>query len=541
MIDAPTGRPPSLAPRGMVTCSHTLATEAGVEILKAGGSAIDAAIAASAVLSVVYPHMTGLGGDAFWLIYDARRNAVRFLDGGGQAAASAAADWFGSRGVSEIPFRGILPATLTVPGAVDSWCEAHAAFGKLPLARDLSAAIEYARDGFPVTERVSRSIALNAAQGAFNDDAARWLLPSGVAPRPGARLAHRGLARCIESVAEGGRAAFYEGEIAGELARFARERGGFFTEADFRAQRARWGEPISGSYRGVTIYQTPPPTQGFTVLEMLNLLEPYEVAKWPFLGVDHVHHLVQAKQIAYHDRDTCVADPAFADVPIELLISRAYADERRKLIDPKRAIPWDRVPSYGTLAGDTVYVAVVDAAGNAASMIQSLYGFFGSGVVAGGTGIFLQNRGAYFALDPASPNRLEPGKRPLHTLIASIAFRGDRLWQVFGCMGADGQPQIHLQAYIATIDFGMNVQQAVEMPRWLSGRFALSEPRDLLHVEGRYPPETIAELERRGHVVNRWGAWNELAGHAHGITIDAETGTRAGGADPRSDGAAIGY
>jgi len=199
------------------------------------------------------------------------------------------------------------------------------------------------------------------------------------------------------------------------------------------------------------------------------------------------------------------------------------------------------VPSYGTLAGDTVYVAVVDAAGNAASMIQSLYGFFGSGVVAGGTGIFLQNRGAYFALDPASPNRLEPGKRPLHTLIASIAFRGDRLWQVFGCMGADGQPQIHLQAYIATIDFGMNVQQAVEMPRWLSGRFALSEPRDLLHVEGRYPPETLAELERRGHVVNRWGAWNELAGHAHGITIDAETGTRAGGADPRSDGAAIGY
>jgi gamma-glutamyltranspeptidase len=541
MIDAPTGRPPSLAPRGMVTCSHTLAAEAGVEILKAGGSAVDAAIAASAVLSVVYPHMTGLGGDAFWLIYDARRNAVRFLDGGGQAAASAGVDWFGSQGVSEIPFRGILPATLTVPGAVDSWCEAHDAFGKLPLARDLSAAIEYARDGFPVTERVSRSIALNAAQGAFNDDAVRWLLPGGVAPRPGARLAHRGLAGCIESIAKGGRAAFYEGEVARELARFARERGGFFTEADFRTQRARWGEPISGSYRGVTIYQTPPPTQGFTVLEMLNLLEPYEVAKWPFLGADHVHHLVQAKQIAYHDRDTCVADPAFADVPIERLISRAYADARRKLIDSKRAIPWDRVPAYGTLAGDTVYVATVDAAGNAASLIQSLYGFFGSGVMAGGTGIFLQNRGAYFTLDPAHPNRLEPGKRPLHTLIASVAFRGDRLWQLFGCMGADGQPQIHLQAYIATIDFGLNVQQAVEMPRWLSGRFALSEPRDLLHIEGRYPLETIAELEHRGHLVNRWGAWNELAGHAHGIAIDRETETRVGGADPRSDGAAIGY
>jgi gamma-glutamyltranspeptidase/glutathione hydrolase len=541
MIDAPTGRPPTLAPRGMVACSHALAAEAGVEILKAGGSAVDAAIAAGAVLSVVYPHMTGLGGDAFWLIYDASRNAVRFLDGGGQAAASAAAGWFGARGISEIPYRGILPATLTVPGAVDSWCEAHAALGAVPFARDLSAAIEYARDGFPVTERVSRWIALTAEQGAFNDDAARWLLPGGAAPRPGTRLAHPGLARCIESIADRGRAGFYEGEVARELAGFASANGGFFTEADFRAQRARWGEPISGRYRGVTIYETPPPTQGFTVLQMLNLLEPYAVAKWPFLGADHVHHLVQAKQIAYHDRDTCAADPAFADVPIERLISRAYADARRELIDSGRAIPWDRVPSYGSLAGDTVYVAAVDAAGNAASLIQSLYGVFGSGVVAGRTGIVLQNRGAYFALDPQHPNRLEPGKRPLHTLIASVAFRDDRLWQVFGCMGADGQPQIHLQAYIATIDFGLNVQQAVEMPRWLSGRFALTEPRDLLHIEGRYSPETIAELERRGHLVDRWGAWNELAGHAHGITIDAETGTRAGGADPRSDGAAIGY
>jgi gamma-glutamyltranspeptidase len=541
MIEVPTGRPPSFAPRGIVTCSHSLAAEAGVEVLKAGGSAVDAAIAASAVLSVVYPHMTGLGGDAFWLIYDARRNAVRFLDGGGQAAASATVAWFGSQGVREIPLRGILPATLTVPGAVDSWCEAHAAFGKLPLARDLAAAIEYARDGFPVTERVSRWIALTAEQQALNDDAVRWLLPGGAVPQAGARLAHPGLARCIESIALGGRAGFYEGEVARELAAFARERGGFFTEADFRAQHARWGEPISGSYRGVTIYETPPPTQGFTVLEMLNLLEPYEVAKWPFLGTDHVHYLVQAKQIAYHDRDTFVADPAFAEVPVERLISRAHADARRKLMDPTRAIPWDSVPSYGTLAGDTVYVAAIDAAGNAASLIHSVYGIFGSGVLAGQTGILLQNRGAYFSLDPNHPNRLQPGKRPLHTLIASIAFRGDQLWQLFGCMGADGQPQIHLQAYVAMIDFGLNVQQAIEMPRWLSGRFALGEPRDLLNIEGRYPTATIVELERRGHLVNRWAAWNELAGHAHGITVDSDTATLAGGADPRSDGAAIGY
>ena len=210
-------------------------------------------------------------------------------------------------------------------------------------------------------------------------------------------------------------------------------------------------------------------------------------------------------------------------------------------MDPHRALPWDRVPEFGSLAGDTVYVAAVDADGNAASLIHSLYGVFGSGVMVPGTGIVLQNRSAYFSLDPRHPNRLEPGKKPVHTLIASMAFRGDRLWSVLGCMGADGQPQIHLQAYVAMIDFGRDVQQALEMPRWLSGRFALGEPRDLLNIEGRFPAATIDALERRGHRVNRWGPRNELAGHAHGITIDPESGMRLGGADPRSDGAAVGY
>jgi gamma-glutamyltranspeptidase len=207
----------------------------------------------------------------------------------------------------------------------------------------------------------------------------------------------------------------------------------------------------------------------------------------------------------------------------------------------RRALPWDEVPSFGTLAGDTVYVAAVDAEGSAASLIHSVYGLFGAGVVAGRTGVVMQNRGAYFSLDPTHPNRLEPGKRPLHTLIASLAFRGDRLWQVMGCMGADGQPQIHLQAYTAIIDFGLDVQQAMEAPRWLSGRFGLLEPRDLLNLEGRVPPATGAELARRGHTVNQWGPWNERAGHAHGITIDPATGARHGGCDPRSDGVALGY
>ena len=228
-------------------------------------------------------------------------------------------------------------------------------------------------------------------------------------------------------------------------------------------------------------------------------------------------------------------------MPIQRLISKPYADWRRALIDPARALPWDRVPSHGSLRGDTVFIAAVDAQGNAAALINSLYGVFGSCVVAGRSGVMLQNRAAYFSLDPAHPNCVVPGKTPLHTLIASLAFRDDKFWAAVGCMGADGQPQIHLQTYVAMIDHGLDIQQALEAPRFLSGRFGLLEARDTLHMEARFPAGTIEELERRGHRVNRWGAWSETAGHAHGITVDPASGLRVGGADPRSDGAAIGY
>jgi len=541
MFPINTGRPCTIAPNGMVASPHALASAAGVDALRAGGSAVDAAIAASAALSVIYPHMTGVGGDAFWLIYDAQARRVRYLSGGGRAAKSASIDWFRSRGMNEIPLRGFLPATLTVPGAVASWCAAHEESGRLALARDLAAAIGYAREGFPVTARLARWIELCAGERALNAHALALFLRNGGAPLAGDRLVNRGLAGVLERIAEDGREGFYEGETAHALANFARAGGGFFDEADLRAQRASWGEPISGTYRGVEIHETPPPTQGFSVLEMLNLIEPYAIGKMDLYGPDLAHLLVQAKQIAYHDRDRLLADPDFHPVPVERLISKSYAAERRRLINPERALRWDLVPSHGTLAGDTVFVCAVDAAGNAAALIHSLYFPFGSGVVAGDTGIVLQNRSAYFSLDPEHPNRLDPGKRPMHTLIASIALKDGRPWQLFGCMGADGQPQIHLQGYVGLIDFGLDMQQALEMPRWLSGRFALGEPRDLLNIEGRFPASTVRELERRGHTVNRWPDWCELAGHAHGITIDPASAMRIGGADPRSDGAAIGY
>jgi gamma-glutamyltranspeptidase/glutathione hydrolase len=515
----------------MVTCPHALASAAGVEVLQGGGSAVDAAVAAATTLGVIYPHMCGIGGDAFWLIYDAGQRKVSYLAGGGRAAASATLSSLNSK---EIPFRGIVPATLTVPGAVASFCEAHARFGKLPLERCLQPAIHYARDGYPVSERLARWIAETAADLVQDPASAALFLP---VPRAGEQLRNPQLARTLEAIAAQGRAGFYEGEVAAGLAKL----GGFFREQDLAAQQAHWGEPIRGTYRGVTVYETPPPTQGFTVIEMLNLLEPLDIARKGFLSADHVHLLVQAKQIAYHDRDRFLADPRFADVPTSRLISKAYADERRALMDPERALPWDRVPSHGSLAGDTVYVAAVDAAGNAASLIFSLYGVFGACITSEATGVVLQNRGAYFSLDPAHPNRLEPGKTPLHTLIASMAFRHGKLWSVVGCMGADGQPQIHLQTYVGLIDHGRDIQQALEAPRWLSGRFALGEARDTLHIEARFPQATVDELERRGHTLDRWGDWNELAGHAHGIVIDPETGTRYGGSDPRSDGAAIGY
>ena len=536
-----TGRPVTMAPSGMVACPHALASQAGVDALRAGGSAVDAAIAASGALAVLYPHMTGVGGDAFWLIYDAKQHAVRYLDGGGRAAAAASAKWFREQGHKEIPFRGILPATLTTPGAVSSWVEAHRAYGRLPLQRDLEAAIGYARDGFPVTERLAGWIEATAADLTPHPETAAIFLPQGCAPRAGSKLVNPNLARTLTALAEGGHAGFYEGDVARELATFSQERGGFFDAADLKAQGARWGDALMGTYRDVTIYETPAPTQGFTVLEMLNLLEPFELHKKPYLGADHAHLMVQAKQIAYHDRDQHLADPAFAQVPMDMLISKKYADARRSLMDPALALPWDKIPSYGSLKGDTVFIAAVDKDGNAAALINSLYGVFGSCVVAGNTGVVLQNRSAYFSLNPAHPNCVAPGKTPLHTLIASLAFRNDKLWGVIGCMGADGQPQIHAQTYVSMIDYGRNIQEAVEAPRWLSGRFALGENRDTLHIESRFPSETIDELARRGHPLDRWGPFNELAGHAHGITIDPESGLRMGGSDPRSDGAAIGY
>lgn len=532
----------TLAYRGMVAAPHALASEAGVEVLKSGGSAVDAAIATNAVLNVVYPHMSGVGGDAFWLIYDGASREVRFLNAAGRAASGATIEWFRERGMSEIPHRGVVPGTLTVPGSVDGWCQAHGAYGRLPLTRLLEAAIYYARDGFPVTSRLSEWTRETAEVLRQSPEAAATYLPGGEPPREGQRMVLSDLARTLDLIAAGGRDAFYEGEVAREIRAYAREHGGFGDEDDWADQRARWGAPVSTSYRGVTIHETPPPTQGISALQALNLVERFDLGGMEYLGPDHVHLLVEATKVAFHDRNRFVADPEFADVPTERLVSKAYAGECGDLIRMERALSWDQIPSpEARLAGDTVYVCAVDEEGNAASLIQSLYMGYGSGVVAGRSGVLLQNRGTYFSLDPEHPNKLEPRKQPFHTLISSLAFRNGDPWAVFGAMGADGQPQIHLQFYTAMIDFGLSPREAIESPRWLFGRYALGEARDLLNVESRFPAATLVGLERRGHLLNRWDPWQERAGHANGIAIQPGTGTLMGASDPRSDGAAIGY
>ena len=540
-MEITTGRPVTMAPHGIVTSPHSIASAAGVDVLRAGGSAIDAAISTAAVLGVVYPHMTGVGGDAFWLIHDGGTGKVRYIDGGGRAAANATISRLSEMKCDHVPLKGIIPATLTTPGAVASWSLAHDDYGRLPMTRILEHAIGYAREGYPVTQRLANATGLQNSELAKHPESAKVFLPNGKAPASGTIQVNKNLARTLEIYAQTGLSGFYEGEVAKEMALFSKQRGGIFTAEDLAAQKAKWGAPIVGNYRGVTIYNTPAPTQGFTVLEMLNLLEPLELHKMPMLSAERIHLLVQAKQIAFNDRDQLLADPDFVDVPVDKLISKSYANQRAQLMDPDQALPWDKVPSYGSLSGDTVYIAAVDKFGNAVSFIQSLYGIFGSAVVAGETGVLLQNRGAYFNLDPAHPNRLEPGKVPLHTLITSVAMRDDQFWGVLGCMGADGQPQIQLQCYLAMLDYGLDIQEAVEMPRFISGRFAIGEARDTLHIEAGYPPQTFHGLEERGHVLDRWTNWNELAGHAHGIFVNQQTGIRMGGCDPRSDGAAIGY
>jgi gamma-glutamyltranspeptidase/glutathione hydrolase len=533
----------------MVATPHYLASAAGLRVLHAGGNAIDAAVAAAAVCSVVYPHMCSIGGDAIWLIYNAQTATVQALNGSGRAGARCTIEHYRQLGYSSIPGRGYLAAN-TVPGAVDSWGTAYAYgqehFGtRLSWAALLQDAIAYAETGFPVTasqEHWTRQDTLEAANPLgnlqrFDGFRRTYLQPDGTPYQAGQRMRHPELAQTLTAIAQHGSREFYEGAVAQRLVRHLTAHHGMLSAADFQEQQAHWVQPLVTTYRGYDVYGVPPNTQGLTALQILNILEHFDIASMGDDSADYYHLQVEATRLAFADRDRWLTDPDFQTIPVAELLDRGYAQERASRIDMQRAAP---PATAGVVPGDTVYIAVVDAAGHAVSMLQSLYFDFGSGIVAGDTGVLLQNRGSFFALDPAHVNRLAPRKRTFHTLIPAMLLHQGRLNLVYGTMGGEGQPQTQAALVTRIVDLGYDVQAAIEAPRWLYGRTWGLATRDL-SVESRIPPGIVQALAQRGHPVRVVAPWDALLGHAQAIRLDPVTGMRQGGADPRGDGLALGY
>jgi gamma-glutamyltranspeptidase len=531
--------PETRARHGAVATPHALASDAGLAILRVGGNALDAAIAAVATLAVVYPHMNGVGGDNVWLVYDAGRQRLRALNGAGRAARTADLDTYRQRFGAAIPTRGGA-AALTVPGAVSGWWEAHrysreAMKSPIAWADLLERAIAHAQEGIEVSAGQRRVTAATPALFAATvaDEVRRTLWPLYHPDRLAeGRFTQSALAVTLTAIARGGAEEFYRGPLAQRLAAGAAAVGSPLGVDDLAKHEATWTEPVRLPYRGGELASFPPPAQGFTALAILGLLEGFDVASLD--ETDLVHLTVEATKLAFEDRDRWLADPDVVDVPVALALDRERLDARRRLISRRAARPVDGAPA----AGDTIAVATADRDGNAVSVIQSLYHEFGAGVVAGDTGVLLQNRGAFFSLDPAHPNRLAPRKRTATTLIPSMYLAGGRPRFVYGTMGGEGQPQTQAALVTRLVDRGLGPQAAVEAPRWLFGR-TWGEPTKALRLESRFPETMAVGLRERGHQVQVVEAWSDLMGHAQVVALDAD-GLRAG-SDPRADGAAKGW
>ena len=527
--------------QGMVATAHPLASQAGLRILQEGGNVVDATVATAAVLNVIDMDECGLGGDAFLIVHLAGPDETWALNGGGAAPTGATRDYFTRRGITMMPLEGIL--SVSVPGVVDAYVTALERWGSMPLAELLQPAISYAEEGFPLSEPVALSIDRSKKLDRFPTTRRVFRDPSNPA-RPGGIFRQRDLAGSLRLIAEGGREAFYEGPIAGAIVRQSAEEGdGLFTLEDLKAHRSEVYRPLQMDYRGFTVYETAPPSQGLIVLEALALVEAFDLASMGFGSAETIHTMVEAKKLAFADRNAYAGDPRFVDAPVSRLLSSAYAAERRRAIDPDRA---DNAPTAGTLAdGDnTSSFVVADGEGNAVSFIQSVSAGYGSGVIAGETGIFLNNRaGRAFTLEEGHPNCIAPGKRPMYTLNCYMVFRDGRPTIVGGTPGGDRQPQHNFQVIASLLDFGFDAQEAVEAPRWSSlpgsDPATLGDPLTLM-IERRFPEETVRELAAKGHrmdVVGDWGA----GGEALIIVIDPDTGVLSSGCDPRCIGCAIGY
>ncbi len=524
----PSRRSNVIARHGMVATSQPLAAQAGLAVLQRGGNALDAAIAAVATLCVVEPSSTGVGGDAFALIWSAQEQKLFGLNASGPSPARLTAEWVREQGHEEMPTLG--PIAVTVPGSLRGWEAALERFGSMELGELLQQPIEYAENGFPVSQFIARSWARSEEKMSKHPDSRRVWLPQGRAPRPGELFRNPEFAATLRAIAERGVDAFYTGEIGRQIVETVQEAGGLLSESDLAEYCAEWVEPIQCDYRdGYTFHEIPPNGQGLTALLALNIVRGFDLPALEYDDPDRLHILMEAMKLAFADAQAYIADPRQASIPLDGLLSESYTAERRALINMERALmPRPGEPQHH---GDTVYLTVADEAGNMVSWIQSLYMGFGSGLTAGNTGVQLQNRGANFTLEPGHPNEVGPGKRPYNTIIPGFITREGQPWASFGVMGGFMQPQGHLQVGVNLIDYNMDPQTALDAPRfcWQKGR--------QVSLEKSFPQAVQEAMAQRGHEVSHTGYY----GGGQVIIRDPQSGVLIAGTEPRNDGAAVGW
>jgi gamma-glutamyltranspeptidase / glutathione hydrolase len=528
-----------IAQHGMACTSQPLATQVAIDILKEGGSAVDAAIAANAVLGLVEPTGNGMGGDLFAIVWDAKTQKLHGLNASGRSPYDLTIDYFRENGFEKIPALGPLP--VSVPGCVDGWFELHKKFGHLPMNEILSPAISYAENGFPLSEVIAYYWQSNARSLKKYPGFEEIFMPGGKAPAKGEIFKNPYLAGTLKLIAQGGRDVFYKGEIAEKIVQYVREQGGFFSMRDFEEHTSEWVEPVSTNYRGYDVWELPPNGQGIAVLQILNILEMYDISKMGFGSPEYMHLFIEAKKLAFEDRAKFYADPDFSKIPLQQLISKEYAKERAKLINPERAAR--SYPPGVPEMGNTIYLTTADKDGNMVSLIQSNYRGMGSGMTPGKLGFILQDRGEMFSLEDGHMNVYEPHKRPFHTIIPAFVTKDGQPYISFGVMGGAMQPQGHVQVICNIIDFGMNLQEAGDAPR--IQHEGSSEPTDekmtdggVVSLETGYSYETIRSLMRKGHSINY--ADGPYGGY-QAIMFDRVNKVYYGASESRKDGQAAGY
>jgi gamma-glutamyltranspeptidase / glutathione hydrolase len=532
-----------MAQHGMACTSHPLATEAAIDILKKGGNAIDAAIAANAVLGVTDPEMNGIGGDLFAIVYDAKNKKLYGLNASGRSPYSLTLETLEKNGNQYIPLNGPLP--VSVPGCVDGWYQLHGKFGKLPMTTLLSYAINYAREGFPVADEAAFEFAHLKQKYGNNPNVKEVFLRDGSAPKRGEVFKNPELANSLEKIAVGGRDVFYKGDIAKTIDAFMKKNGGYLSYKDLANHTSQWVDPVSTTYRGYRVWELPPNGQGITVLEMLNILENFNFSKIPFGSAQHIHLFTEAKRLAYEDRAKYYADPDFAKIPVEELISKKYGKERSALIDPAKPLAEVHAgDDHALKGGETVYLTIADRDGNMISLIQSNFAAFGSGMVPDSLGFFLQNRGYLFSLKKGQNNTYAPHKRPFHTIIPAFVTKDEKPYMSFGVMGGGFQPEGQVQVLMNMIDFGMNIQEAGDAPR--IAHEGSSEPTGqvakgtgTIYLESGFSEQTIRALLQMGYKVAA-GTPGDFGGY-QAIKYDSKEQVYHGASDPRKDGMAAGY